>query len=74
MAKLTKIKVCGCKVSIRSNKDVLLTDTITFTPVCQDCADIEEILYFKYEAEKCKNPHNLISFIMRNYHLYIEGD
>ena len=74
MAKITKVKICGCKVSIKSIKDVFLTNTIEFTPLCQDCSDIDEILYFKYEAEQCKNPHNLISFIIRNYHLHIDGE
>ena len=74
MAKITKVKICGCNVAIKSAKDVLLVETIQFTPLCEDCCEVDEILYFKYEAEQCKNPHNLISFIMRNYHLYIEGD
>ncbi len=63
---------CGCQVTIKSVKDQLLYDNITFQQVCCDCCEIDEILYFKYEANKCGNPHNLISFIIRNYKLYID--
>jgi hypothetical protein len=72
MAKLTKIMDCGCKVAIKSIKDQLLFDQIIFQSVCSNCCEIDEILYFKYEANQCGNPHNLISFIIRNYKLYID--
>ena len=40
MAKITKVKICGCKVAIKSAKDVLLVDTIQFTPLCEDCCKL----------------------------------
>lgn len=62
---------CGCQVTINSIRDKLIFDQISFQQVCGDCNEIDEILYYKYEANECGNPHNLISFIIRNYKLHL---
>lgn len=72
MVIIKKIMDCGCQVAIKSNKDQLLFNDIIFQQVCDECCEIDEILYYKYEANTCGNPHNLISFIIRNYKLYID--
>lgn len=85
MAKIKKVLRCGCQVAIKSNKEELLTDHISFIIFDENCYHNDddnnsnelinqELDQFQIEVGECKTTHNLIIYLLRHHRLCIDGE